>query len=316
MIRFQESILGIQKFFRFSGFATQRVLTILLGLLRTMRPKQWTKNSFIFAALVFNGSLFETLPLFMTGLGFAIFCLVSGNVYLINDLVDIEKDRLHPKKKDRPLPSGQLPKHLAMLTAAVLPFVMLPLSFWLDTAFGLVVTGYLLLQIGYSFVLKNMVIIDVLTIAAGFVLRVGAGVALISVKIFSPWLYVCTSLLALFLALGKRRQEIVLMGEANGATRSILNDYNLPFLDQMIGIVTAGTVVAYSFYTFSAEALGGNRWMMLTIPFVIYGIFRWLYVIHVRGDGGAPDEVLLKDRPLQVSLLLWALAIVLVLYVF
>lgn len=307
MIQSQESSLS---------YILQRIRIMVLGLLRTMRPKQWTKNGFIFAALIFNGSLFDPQPLMMTTVGFILFCLVSGNVYLINDLVDIEKDRLHPKKKERPLPSGQLPKSVGVLAAGLLPLLVLPFSFWLNPAFGLIVSAYLLLQIGYSFYLKHLVIIDVLTIAAGFVLRVAAGVALVTVTVFSPWLYVCTTLLALFLGLGKRRQELVLMGDEGGSTRAILNHYNLPFLDQMIGIVTASTVMAYSFYTFTAETLHGHFEMMLTIPFVLYGIFRWLYVIHVRGDGGAPDEVLLKDRPLQLSLLLWAGTVVLILYIF
>ncbi|NJN99135.1 MAG: decaprenyl-phosphate phosphoribosyltransferase [Anaerolineales bacterium] len=287
-----------------------------IGLLKTMRPKQWTKNAFIFGALVFDGKLLAPAPLALTLVGFGLLCLISGTVYLINDLVDIEKDRQHPTKKNRPLPSGQLPVQIALAAAVILPVTILPLGFWLNFTFGLIVTGYLLLQIAYSFVLKNMVIVDVLTIAFGFVLRVAAGVSLVNVVRFSPWLYLCTTLLALFLGLGKRRQELVLMGDKSNNTRSILEHYNLPFLDQMIGIVTTGTVMAYSFYTFSAAGLPENHLMMLTIPFVLYGIFRWLYVIHVRGDGGAPDEVLLQDRPLQMSLLLWGLSIVAILYIF
>ncbi len=286
------------------------------SLVKSMRPEQWTKNLFIFGPLLFDEKLFDPLPLALTCIGFVLLCFISGNVYLVNDIVDIEKDRLHPTKKHRPLASGRLPKNMAVAAAIALPFVILPLSFWLNVTFGLIMAAYLLLQIAYSFILKNIVIVDVLAIAAGFVLRVGAGVSLITVRYFSPWLYICTTLLALFLGLGKRRQELTLMGETNNNTRAILDHYSLPFLDQMIGVVTASTVMAYSFYTFSAESLPDNHLMMLTIPFVIYGIFRWLYVIHVQGNGGAPDEVLLQDRPLQLSLALWIAVIVLILYVF
>jgi 4-hydroxybenzoate polyprenyltransferase len=280
-----------------------------------MRPKQWVKNLFIFGPLVFDGKLFQPKLLAITIFGFVLMCLISGAVYVLNDLVDLEKDRRHPTKKSRPLASGRLSKEIAIVAALALPALVLPLSFRLNTDFGLILTGYLLLQIVYCFILKNVVIVDVLSIAAGFVLRVGAGVSLIDVVRFSPWLYVCTTLLALFLGLGKRRQELVLMGDKSNDTRTILKHYTFPFLDQMIGVVTASTVMAYSFYTFSAKGLPENHLMMLTIPFVIYGIFRWLYVIHVQGNGGAPDEVVLQDYPLQLSLGLWGIAVILILYV-
>lgn len=288
---------------------------MIRDVIRTMRPKQWVKNVFIFGALVFDGKLLQPLPLVVTVLGFVLLCLISSAVYVINDLADVEKDRLHPKKRNRPLASGRLSMRAGLVTAIALPVVVLPLSFWLNVGFGLIVAGYLVLQIAYSFALKNMVIVDVLALAAGFVLRVGAGVSLIEVERFSPWLYVCTTLLALFLGLGKRRQELVLMGGKGINTRAILDHYNLAFLDQMIGVVTASTVMAYSLYTFSAAGLPQNHLMMLTIPFVIYGIFRWLYIIHVQGNGGAPDEVVLQDRPLQVSLVLWGITVLLILYV-
>jgi 4-hydroxybenzoate polyprenyltransferase len=235
-------------------------------------------------------------------------------VYLINDLVDAEKDRQHPTKRNRPLASGRLSKSVAMAAASLIPAVALPLSFLLDPAFGLILTGYLLLQIAYSFWLKNVVIVDVLVIAAGFVLRVAAGVPLVHAERFSPWLYLFTTLLALFLALGKRRQEIALLkGQASNA-RAVLDHYSLPFVDEMTAVVTAGTLMTYALYTFSAPNLPDNHTMMLTIPFVIYGIFRYLYVIHIQGNGGAPDEVLLTDRPLQVSVLVFGLAVVVILY--
>jgi 4-hydroxybenzoate polyprenyltransferase len=292
-----------------------QLMGTILSLLETMRPKQWVKNLFIFGPLVFDGKLFHSEPLSATLLGFVLLCFISSTVYIVNDLVDVEKDRRHPTKKNRPLASGRLPKEAAFVAALLLPLMALSLSFWLRGEFGLILASYLLLQIAYSFFLKNMVIVDVLAIAAGFVLRVGAGASLIDVVRFSPWLYVCTTLLALFLGLGKRRQELVLMGDKSNHTRTILEHYNLPFLDQMIGVVTASTVMAYSFYTFSARGLPQNHLMMLTIPFVLYGIFRWLYLIHVRGDVGSPDEVVLRDRPLQLSLVLWGVMVVSVLYI-
>jgi 4-hydroxybenzoate polyprenyltransferase len=287
---------------------------VISALFRTLRPKQWTKNGFIFAALIFDEKLFQPEPLIKTMIGFVLLCLISGTVYLINDLIDVEKDRQHPKKKFRPIPAGELPINVAIGAAVMLPLLSLPFAFFLQPLFGVILTVYLLLQIAYSFALKNIVIIDVLTIAAGFVLRVAAGVPLVEAERFSPWLYVFTTLLALFLGLGKRRQELVLLKNNIGATRSILKEYNIPFLDSMMSIVTTGTIVTYSFYTFSAPNLPNNHLMMLTIPFVIYGIFRYLYVIHVQGNGGAPDEVLLTDRPLQVNILTFGLAVFAILY--
>jgi 4-hydroxybenzoate polyprenyltransferase len=242
-------------------------------------------------------------------------CLISGTIYLINDLVDIEQDRQHPTKKNRPLPSGRLSINAALAATVILPTFCLPLSFFLSPTFGLVLLSYFLLQTIYSFLLKNIVIIDVLTIAGGFVLRVASGVVLIDAERFSPWLYVFTVLLALFLGFGKRRQEIVLLRGQAVNTRAILNEYNLPFLDAMMSIVTTGAIITYAFYTFSAPNLPGNHLMMLTIPFVIYGIFRYLYLVHVRGEGGAPDEVLLTDRSLQIDLLLFGLTVFVILYI-
>jgi 4-hydroxybenzoate polyprenyltransferase len=288
---------------------------LLIALIKTLRPAQWTKNGAIFVPLVFDVKLFQIQPLSRTLIGFLMFCLVSGSVYLINDLVDIERDRQHPTKRYRPLPSGQLSKSAAIVAAILIPATVLPLSFLLDTVFGLILTGYLVLQTAYSFGLKNVVIIDVMVLAAGFVLRVAAGVPLVHAERFSPWLYLFTTLGALFLAIGKRRQEMVLLKSQASNTRAILDHYSLPYVDEMMAVVTAGTVMTYALYTFSAPNLPGNHTMMLTIPFVIYGIFRYLYVIHIQGDGGAPDEVVLKDRPLQVAVGLFGIAVVLILYV-
>jgi 4-hydroxybenzoate polyprenyltransferase len=281
-----------------------------------MRPKQWTKNVIIFAALVFDAKLTQIQYLVHTLIGLVLFCLISGVVYLINDLTDLEKDRQHPKKRYRPLASGQLPVEIAQVFAVLLPLVCLPVGFWIDVTFGLILTGYLLLQIGYSFLLKNVVIVDVLSISAGFVLRVAGGVALVEAERFSPWLYVCTTLLALFLGLSKRRGEIVLLQENANHHRAILEEYSLALLDEMMSVVTATTVLAYALYTFDPgnPHLPDNNGMMLTIPFVLYAIFRYLYLIHQKGETAPPDEVLLKDHPLQIAIGLWGLTVIVLLY--
>jgi len=286
---------------------------MLINLLKTMRPKQWPKNVFIFTALVFVEKLFTPLPLLRTIAAFALFCLLSSAVYLINDVVDIEKDRQHPSKRLRPLPSGQLRPSVAIAAGVLIPLVALPLSFLLDFYFGLVALAYLLTMTVYSFVFKNIVILDVLTVAAGFVLRAVAGAVVISVPI-SPWLYVCTTLLALFIGISRRRHELILLAENANEHRASLNEYNLPLLDQMIAVVTSATIIAYSLYTFSAPNLPKNHAMMLTIPFVIYGLFRYLYLIHVRGEGGTPEEIFLSDLPMIIALGLWALAVIAILY--
>ena len=287
---------------------------MLLALLNTLRPKQWTKNAFVFVPLVFDLKILQWQPLLRSSAGFVLLCLISGAVYLINDLVDIERDRQHPTKRQRPLASGRLVKSVAVAAAVAIPAVTLPLSFLLDPLFGLIATGYLVFHLAYSFWLKNVVIVDVMVVAAGFVLRVAAGVPLVWAERFSPWLYLFTALLALFLGFGKRRQEITLLKENAASSRVILSDYSLPFLDEMMAVVTAGTVMTYSLYTFSAPNLPKDHTMMLTIPFVIYGIFRYLYVVHVRGDGGAPDEVLLTDRPLLICVAMFVMSVVVILY--
>ncbi len=284
------------------------------GLIKTMRPKQWVKNVFVFAALIFDVKLFDPPYLASTVAGFVLLCLVSGAVYTINDLADVEKDRQHPRKCKRPIASGQLGIRPAIIAATIIPLVALPLGFLLDPAFGIILTIYLLIQIAYSFKLKNVVIIDVMLIAAGFLLRVAAGVPLVDAERFSPWLYICMSLLALLIGFGKRRHELVLLKENANTHRQSLQEYNLPLLDHIISIVTASTLLAYALYTFSAEGLPPNHTMMLTIPFVLYGIFRYLYLIHVKGMGGAPEEIALSDRPLQATFVLWGLSVVVVMY--
>ena len=287
---------------------------MIAGLIKTMRPRQWTKNVFIFAALTFDVKLFDPYYLAQTVAGFVLLCLVSGTVYIINDLADIEKDRQHPKKRNRPLASGQVSTRAALIAAIVLPLVTLPLGFWLNLGFGAILVGYLLLQIAYSFRLKNVVIIDVMVIAAGFLLRVAAGVPLVEAERFSPWLYICMTLLALLIGFGKRRHELVLLKENANMHRQSLEEYNLPLLDHAITIVTASTLLAYALYTFSAPNLPPNHSMMLTIPFILYAVFRYLYLIHVKGMGGAPEEIVLSDRPLQAAVGLWGLSVIVVMY--
>jgi 4-hydroxybenzoate polyprenyltransferase len=297
------------------------MMSTLTGLIRTMRPKQWAKNAVIFAAVVFDSKLFAggesffATPLGKTIIGFGLLCLMSSTVYMLNDLADIEADRQHPKKKFRPLPSGQLPKSIAIVAVIILFATVIPLSFLLNTTFGIILSIYGAVNIAYSFKLKHVVIIDVIIIASGFVLRVGAGVPLVNVVRFSPWMYVIIALLALFIGFAKRRQELMEMQEGAVNTRAILEEYNLEFLDGMLNVIMASTILAYSLYTFLAEGLPANHTMMLTVPFVLYGIFRYLYLIHVRGETAPPDEVLFKDRPMQIDVVLWGLSVVLILYI-
>lgn len=285
-----------------------------VGLLQTMRPKQWTKNVVVFAPLIFDGKLFHLAQFSRTLLAFALFCLISSTVYIINDLADIEQDRLHPKKQTRPLPSGKLSPGMAKAGAAGLILISLPAALSLSTHFSLILLAYLALNVAYSFYLKHLVIIDVLVLAAGFVLRVAGGVAVVQVERFSPWLYLVVTLGSLFLGFGKRRHELLLLEERADGHRAILAEYTVPFLDQLISLVTSTMVIAYSLYTFSAPNLPANHTMMLTIPFVLYGLFRYLYLIHVKQEGGAPDELLLSDKPLLLTGLLWVAMVVLVLY--
>lgn len=287
------------------------------GLWRTMRPHQWIKNIIIYAALVFDGKLLQLEPLLATTLVALCFCLASSSVYLMNDLVDIEKDRLHPQKRLRPLPSGQLHPRLALVAALIFGGISLVIAGWLSLWVGVVTAVYLLQNIAYSLYLKNIVIVDVMVLALGFLLRVVAGVLIVDVAQFSPWLYVCVTLLSLFLGFGKRRHEITLLAGDAGIHRVSLQQYNLPLLDQIIGMVTTSTLVAYTLYSFEAKtALVGDGRMLLTVPFVFYFIARYLYLIHVRKLGGAPDELLLRDKPLLINSMLWAGSVVALLYLY
>lgn len=289
-------------------------MKLFKSLLKSMRPKQWVKNIFLFAALVFDRQLTNQNSLLITLLGFGIFCLLSSSVYLINDVKDIESDRNHPKKRFRPIAAGELSAKTALAAAFVLILLTIPTAFLINVHFGWITLIYFLINFAYSNWLKHIVILDVFAIAAGFVLRVAAGVSLIVVQRFSPWLFVCTTLLALFFGLGKRRGEIIMMAGNPSASRKVLDGYSIAFLDQLLGIVSSATIMAYSLYTFSAPNLPETNIMMLTIPFVLYGIFRYLYLVQVKGEGGAPDELVLTDRPLQVDFILWGLAILVIFY--
>jgi 4-hydroxybenzoate polyprenyltransferase len=284
------------------------------ALLKTMRPRQWPKNIFLFAALVFDKQLLILNAFLRTAAGFGLFCLISSAVYIFNDIADIEADRQHPEKKNRPIPSGKLPIGIAWVACILLLIVSLILGYWLSPDFAIVLAAYFLLNLVYSKWLKHIPIVDVLVLAACFVLRVGAGVTIIHVERFSPWLYVVMTLLALYLGFGKRRAEIALLSDDAIAHRKVLEGYTIPLLDQYILIVSGTTIVAYSLYTFSAVNLPANHSMMLTVPFVLYAIFRYLYLVQIKHAGGEPEEILLSDRPLQIALFLWALVVIAVFY--
>jgi 4-hydroxybenzoate polyprenyltransferase len=288
----------------------------LIGLIRTMRPRQWTKNAFIFTGLVFDGQLFNIDPFLRVTLSFILLCLVASTIYIINDLVDIEADKLHPRKKHRALPSGQLSRQVAVVAALILPLVSIGAAASYSPRFAVVLVIYFVLQVAYSFVLKHIVLIDILVVTAGFVLRVAAGVVVVQVANFSPWLYACTGLLALFLVIGKRRQELVLLAEQAQDVRATYKEYNLPLLDEMLRLVTTGTFVAYLLYTVEANTIqiANTSLALVTVPFVLYGLFRYLYLVHTKGEGGAPDELLLTDRPLFITVILWGLSFVTILY--
>ncbi len=290
---------------------------MLKALLKTMRPRQWTKNVFVLAAVIFDRqlSINHPEPLLRSLLGLLLFCFLSSSVYIINDLADIEADRAHPTKRNRPIASGKLPIPIAIGATVALLLVTFPASYLLSPGFFLVAVTYFLLNLAYSNWLKHIPLIDVLVLATFYVLRVAGGVTIINVERFSPWLYVCTTLVALFIGFGKRRAELTLMEDGSQSHRRVLEGYNLTLLDQLITIVSSTTVLAYSLYTFSAPNLPGNHTMMLTIPFVLYGVFRYLYLIQIKHEGGAPEELFLIDRPLQGTIVLYGISILLIIYV-
>jgi 4-hydroxybenzoate polyprenyltransferase len=285
-----------------------------MAVLLSLRPRQWVKNFFVFAGLIFSQSLFT--PLVWPALAaFAIFCALSGAIYLFNDLADVEKDRLHPTKRRRPIASGALSVPAGAAIGVLTLVGSLVAAYALSARFGVVATVYAALLTAYSVWLKHVVILDVLTVAIGFVLRAVAGAAAIGVEI-SGWLVICTILVALFLALGKRRHEYLTLHGDAAAHRPILAEYSESFLDQMVAVVTASTVTAYALYTMSPDTVAKfhTRWLPLTLPFVLYGVFRYLYLLYRRDLGGNPSDLLLSDRALLINTVLWMVALLLVIY--
>jgi 4-hydroxybenzoate polyprenyltransferase len=297
-------------------------------LLKAMRPKQWVKNSFVFAAIAFSEDRLWQFwnpavgpwPLLKVIGAFIAFCMAASAIYLVNDLVDIEKDRAHPKKRNRPFASGRLSPTIGMAASALLILAVLPLAYLLDPQLGFlgVLVTYIVVQgFLYTYWLKNVVLLDILVLAAGFVLRAVGGAAVIGVVI-TPWLLLCMLLLALFIGIGKRRHELTLLEGGAGEHRRILQEYSVPMLDQLMSIVTASIIMAYSITAFLAPVAPQEPYpmLMITIPFVIYAIFRYLYLIYQRGEGGAPDELILKDGPLAGSVVLWGVSVLAVLLLF
>ncbi len=299
--------------------------TVAGELLRAMRPRQWVKNLFVFAALAFSEERLwqfwhDPRPLLKVSGAFVAFCMAASAIYLVNDLVDIEKDRAHPKKRHRPFASGRLSPTIGMLAAVALVIALIPLAIFLDPRLyflGILVSYISIQGVLYTYWLKHVVLIDIMVLAAGFVLRTIGGAVVIEVLI-TPWLLLCMLLLALFLGIGKRRHELTLLEDGAGEHRRILQEYSLPMLDQLMSIVTASIIMAYSITVFLAPVAPQEPYpmLMLSIPFVIYAIFRYLYLIYQRGEGGAPDELILKDAPLAGSVLLWGLTVLGVLLLF
>ena len=295
----------------------------LLSLLTAMRPRQWTKNLIVLLPLVFTINLFwdprnaeETLDVIASAAAaFGLFCLLSSSVYLFNDLADAEKDRLHPKKASRGVASGRLSKGLAAFTAVLFAGAALPLGFLIDVRYGWAQLAYVGIAAIYIIILRRLVILDVFAISAGFVVRAAAGALVISADP-SPWLYICTGLGALFIGFAKRRQELITLQDDGVGHRASLGGYSLPMLDQLITMLMASTLIAYILYTFSADNLPGNDAMMFTIPFVAFGIARYFYLVHAKQAGGSPEDILLKDVPILLSVVGWVAATVGILWAY
>ncbi|WP_442952589.1 decaprenyl-phosphate phosphoribosyltransferase [Paenibacillus sp. Root52] len=284
----------------------------LSGLIRLLRPKQWTKNGLLFAALLFSFEEIRTETVLTTILGFILFSLVAGCVYILNDYVDRERDQQHPVKKFRPLASGQVNPTHALLFGALLLIGSVGTAFVVNPIFGVLCIVYFILNVSYSFVLKHLVILDMMTIAAGFVLRAIAGGVLIHVP-FTPWFLICTLLLSLFLAIGKRRNELTLLEGNTGSHRKVLDNYSITLLDQFNTIVTTATIISYSLFTFTSDRTIHLMW---TIPLVIYGMFRYLYLIHMKNQGGSPDRVLFEDKPILITVILYVISVICIFAIF
>ncbi|MBR6089234.1 MAG: decaprenyl-phosphate phosphoribosyltransferase [Anaerolineaceae bacterium] len=279
-----------------------------------MRPRQYAKNVFIFAPLFFDKQLFEPHSLLVTCLGFFTLCILSSGIYVLNDIVDVDADRNHPQKKYRPIASGKISIRSAKIFCVILFAAALTAAFFISRDFFLLCILMVIINIAYSFKLKHIPLIDIITIGVLFLVRVYSGAVLIRVKIFSPWLYIVTFMLALYLGFGKRRAELASLEGSRNNTRPVLDGYTVPFLDQLISIISAVIIISYALYTFSGPAVPDNNRLLLTIPFVVYGIFRYLYLLQVKHQGGAPEEVLFSDRWLQGTILLYGIAVVYALY--
>ena len=285
---------------------------LVRSLFRLARPKQWTKNGFVLAGVVFAEKAFSASSVQNALLAFAAFCLLSGAVYAFNDVLDVEEDRKHPLKRLRPVASGEVSLPVAVIFAALLLTVGLGLCFYVNAGVGAAGLAYLALQAVYTPFLKHIAILDVMSISAGFVIRALAGVAAVAAPI-SPWLIVCTGLLTLFLGFSKRRHELATLGDGAVIHRKNLQDYSVPMLDEMMNIMISATIIAYTLYTFTVYERESEIFMMASIPFVVYGVFRYMLLVH-RDGGGNPDTLLLADRPLQISLLLWLIVVGVTLY--
>ena len=288
---------------------------MLKALLKTMRPKQWAKNVFLFAALVFDRKLTNFDAILHTVIGVVAFSLIASVVYIINDIADVEADRLHPTKRNRPIAAGTLPISTARIFALALLVIAFPIAFWLSPSFALVALLYLVVNLIYSTWLKHVVLLDIILLASLYVMRVAAGVALIEVVRFSPWIYVFTVFLALLIGTGKRRAELSELAGGPNNQRRVLEGYTLSFLDQLITLASGMTIITYSLYTFSAPNLPENHAMMFSIPFIIYSILRYQYMLQVKNTGSAPEELVLSDRPLQIAIVLWGLTVLVVFYI-
>lgn len=276
----------------------------------SMRPSQWIKNAFLFAGIIFSKNIFNLIFLSKSFASFFLFCLLSGSIYIINDILDFQEDRIHPEKRKRPIASGKLPIFYAVFSVSIILPITITLSYLLNFSFGVIGTIYIIQNLLYSRYLKHIVIVDIMMIGLGFVLRAIGGALVINVAI-SHWLILCTFLLALFLGFSKRRHEILLLAESANNHRKILAEYDIAFLDMMIAIVAGTTLIAYALYTVSQETIEKfhTENLIYTTPFVIYGIFRYLYLIHKKGEGGNPSKVLIKDIPLQLNIILWLISI-------
>ncbi len=290
--------------------------SMLKAIIKTMRPKQWAKNVFLFVALVFDRKLTNFPAVLHIVGGFILFSLFASVVYIINDIADVESDRNHPKKRYRPIAAGQLPITVAWVAAIIILLIIIPVAYLLSPGFLAIAIFYLLLNLSYSKWLKHVVLLDIIVLASFYVIRVAAGVALIETQRFSPWLYIFTTFLALLIGAGKRRAELAQMDQDANNSRRVLDGYTLSFLDQLTTLASGMSIITYSLYTFSAPNMPENHIMMLTIPFILYSIFRYQYLIQVKNGGGAPEELILSDPPLQVAIALYGLAVLLIFYIF